>query len=50
MLRQALLLHIDLPQGRQAWTSAAHTLLEIRETMEGFDTQAIERLKALKCL
>src|SRR5207248_1381327 len=35
VLRRALLLQgIDLPQGRQAWSSAAHAPLEMRETME----------------
>lgn len=50
ILRRALLLQgVDIPQGRQAWTSAVHTPLEIRETMEAFGL-AIERLRALKCL
>jgi len=50
LLRRALQLHgVDLPSGRQAWTSSMHTQLEIRETMEAFGL-AIERLKALKCL
>ncbi|HLX62617.1 MAG TPA: aminotransferase class III-fold pyridoxal phosphate-dependent enzyme [Planctomycetota bacterium] len=50
LLRRALLLQgIDLPQGRQAWTSAEHGQAEIRETMEAFGL-AIERLKALRCL
>ncbi len=50
LLRRALLLHgVDIPPGRQAWTSAVHTPLEMRETMEAFGL-AIERLRALKCL
>lgn len=50
VLRRALLLQgIDLPQGRQAWNSAAHAPLEMRETTEAFGL-AIERLKALKCI
>lgn len=50
VFRRALLLQgIDLPQGRQSWTSAAHTPLEVRRTMEAFGL-AIERLKALKCV
>ena len=50
VLRRALLLQgVDLPPGRQAWTSAAHMPLEGRETIEAFGL-AIERLKALKCL
>jgi glutamate-1-semialdehyde 2,1-aminomutase len=50
VLRRALLLQgVDLPQGRQAWTSAVHMPLEGRETVEAFGL-AIERLKALKCL
>ena len=50
VLRRALLLQgIDLPQGRQAWSSAAHSPIEMRETTEAFGL-AIERLKALKCV
>ena len=50
LLRRALLLHgIDIPPGRQAWSSAVHTQLEMRETMEAFGL-AIDRLRALKCL
>ncbi len=50
VLRRALLLHgIDLPPGRQAWTSAVHSPLEMRETMEAFGL-AIDRLRTLKCI
>ena len=50
LLRRILLLEgIDLPPGRQAWISAAHTSVELDETLDAFK-RAIIRLRALKCL
>ena len=50
ILRRALQLHgVDVPPGRQAWTSGCHTPLEMRETMEAFGL-SIERLRSMKCI
>ena len=50
VLRRALQLHgVDLPPGRQAWSSAVHSPLEMRETMEAFGL-SIERMRSMKCL
>ena len=50
LLRRALLLEgVDLPPGRQAWVSAAHSDVELSETLDAF-TRAIGRLRELRCL
>ena len=50
VLRRALLLEgIDLPPGRQAWISAAHTNSDLNETLDAF-TKAIARLRELRVL
>ena len=49
LLRQALLLEgVDLPPGRQAWTSAAHGKAELEETLAAF-SRAIGALRQLGC-
>lgn len=50
LLRRALQLEgVDLPPGRQAWTSAVHGAAELRDTVDAFQ-RAIERLRDLRCI
>jgi len=50
LLRRALQLDgVDLPPGRQAWVSTAHTNGEIEETLAAF-SRAISRLRTLNVL
>jgi len=50
VVRRALLLEgLDLPPGRQAWTSAAHGPTELERTLEAF-SGAIKTLRDLGCL
>jgi len=50
LLRRCLQLEgIDLPPGRQAWVSAVHGSVELRDTLDAFQ-RAIARLRAMRCL